>query len=211
MRFSPPFIGRIRCCRAMLLAVAVVALAATGVAAGHPKPSPVPTSWELDFEPGPLRLYVDRATGDAYWYFTYTVTNDTGADRIWAPELVLLTDEGEILESGDGVPVEITEDIMDLLGNDLLEQQNQIIGDIFVGEENARDGIVVWPARDLTVNELSLFISGISGETARVQHPITGESYVLRKTLQRDYLIPGNASAKVGKAIDLVDQRWILR
>jgi len=211
MRSSVLLIGRFCRRRAIVWAALAVVLLAAGVTAGHPTPSAVPKSWELAFDPGPLRLYVDRQTGDAYWYFTYMVTNDTGADRIWAPELVLLTDRGEILESGRDVPVEITTAIMNLLGNDLLERQNQIIGDIFVGEEHAREGLAVWPARTLDVNELSLFISGISGETARVQHPITGESFVLRKTLQRDYLIPGNASAKVNEPIDMVSERWILR
>lgn len=198
-------------CLAAAAAVLAALVLAKSTGAGYPKPSPVPQSWELDFEPGPLRLYIDRPSGRAFWYFTYVVTNGSGNDRVWAPQFTLFTDAGEILESGEDVPPVIARDLIDLLGNDLLETQSQVIGDVFEGPEHARDGIVVWPARNLDVNEMSLFIAGISGETARVTHPMTGESLVLRKTLQRDYLIPGNAAALSSDPVELVSQRWILR
>ncbi len=193
------------------LALLAATLFATIAAAGYPKPAPVSRSWELDFEPGPLRLYLDRQTGESYWYFTYVVSNESGADRIWAPQFTLFTDTGKILESGRDVPPDITTELIELLGNDLLEQQNEAIGDVFQGPEHAIDGIVIWPARNLKVNEISLFIAGVSGETARVMHPISGESIVLRKTLQRNYLIPGNAAALGSEPVRLVDERWILR
>ena len=61
------------------------------------------------------------------------------------------------------------------------------------------------------VNEISLFIAGISGETARITNPLTNEDVLLRKTLQRDYLIRGDARARGSKPIELVRQEWILR
>lgn len=197
--------------RRRFVALATLFLLATvAMAAGYPKPAAVPRSWELDFQPGELRLYFDT-TGAAYWYFSYTVTNNTGGDRIWAPKFTLMTDTGDILDSGDGVSPYVTEQIMKLLGNDLLEQQNQIIGDLLQGEEHARDGLVIWPATNLNVNEMSLFIAGLSGETARVVNPATNETKVLRKTLQRDYLIPGSAAARGSDPVDLVKESWILR
>jgi hypothetical protein len=197
--------------RRRLTALASLFLLATAaLAAGFPKPAAVPRSWELDFQPGELRLYFD-STGAAYWYFTYVVTNNTGGDRIWAPQFTLLTDTGDILDSGDGVSPYVTEQIIRLLDNELLEQQNEIIGDLLQGEEHARDGLVVWPATNLNVNEISMFIAGLSGETARVVNPATGESKVLRKTLQRDYLIPGSAAARGSEPVDLIEESWILR
>jgi hypothetical protein len=181
------------------------------VALGYPKPAAVPYRWELTFEPGDLRLYVDESTGDSYWYFTYTVTNRTDKDQLWAPKLTLMTDEGEILDAGKGVPTRVTEDLLELLNNPLLEDQNEVIGDIFRGRENAKEGLVVWPARNLTVNQMSLFIAGISGETARVKNPVTHEEVILRKTLQRDYLIPGDSTARGSKPIDLESEGWIMR
>jgi len=182
-----------------------------GTAQAFPKPATVPYRWQFDFEAGPLRLYQDRVDGAYYWYFTYQLVNRTGGDQIWAPNLDLFTDTGEILRAGGRVPGRVEEDIRDLLGNPLLEVQNEVIGDVFQGLEHAKDGLAVWPAGRVDVNEMSLFIGGLSGETARVKNPVTGREHILRKTLQRNYLIRGDSVSRGSKAIELVDQAWILR
>jgi hypothetical protein len=189
--------------------LAVLAVACSAIA--YPKPAPVPYKWELQFEPGELRLWQDKESGKHYWFFTYTVTNRTGKDQLWAPKLTLFTDGGEILEAGREVPTRITESLLNLLGNELLQDQNEVLGEIFQGRENAKEGLVIWPAKNLNVNQMSLFIAGISGETARVKNPVTSEEVILRKTLQRDYLVPGNAAARGTKPVDLVTETWILR
>lgn len=192
---------------ALLMSLAVVC----AVVGGYPKPAPVPFRWELEFEPGELRLYIDPTTTDPFWYFTYTITNRTGKDQLWAPSFVLYSDAGDLLQSGRDVPTRITEELMAMLGNRLLEDQNSIIGDILQGRENAREGLVIWPARNLKVNEISMFIAGLSGETARVKNPINDHEVILRKTLERDYLLAGDALARGGKAVDFVEQQWIMR
>ncbi|MHC5023845.1 MAG: hypothetical protein ACYTGG_08025 [Planctomycetota bacterium] len=189
---------------AALLAVAQVTLA-------YPKPAPVPYRWELNFKAGDLRLYLDESTGDYYWYFVYEVTNRTGRDQLWAPSFVLFTDAGQILRSGDDVPARVTRELLELLGNPLLQEQTAVIGTIRQGRENLIEGLAVWPARRLDVNEQSLFIAGISGETARVQNPATGEDVILRKTLQRDYLIPGEAVGRSSRPVEVAGERWIMR
>jgi len=191
---------------------AALVLLATGLAAAYPVPASIPFRWEFKFEPGALRLYVESESGQSYWYMTYKVTNRTGRDRIWAPKFTLFTDAGEILESGKNVPTDITNEILDLLRSRFLETQNDVIGDLLEGPENAREGLVVWPARVLNVNELSVFIAGISGETTRVRNPMEpNEQIILYKTLQRDYLIPGDALARGTTPVDLVQERWIFR
>jgi hypothetical protein len=195
--------------RLALAALAILALSM--VAAGYPKPAPVPYRWELNFDAGPLRLYVDPHGSGAYWFFTYTVTNRTGKDQLWAPRFTLFTDAGEILDSGRDVPTRVTDDLLDLLANPYLLDQNMAIGDILQGRENAREGLVVWPARNLKVTEMSLFIAGISGETARVKNPVNGNEVLLRKTLQRDYIIPGDAGARGTRPVQLVYETWVMR
>lgn len=177
----------------------------------YPKPSPYPVQWELEFKPGDLRLYVDPQSGQPYWYFTYIVTNRTGDDQVWAPSFTLFTDAGQILPSGRDVPTRVTENLLELLDNEFLESQNQIIGEIFQGRENAREGLLLWPARELDVTEVKLFIAGLSGETAEVRDPITGDRVILRKTLQRNYVMPGNINLRRSEAARFVDQTWILR
>ncbi len=191
--------------------LSVGTLAIAGVAAGYPKPATVPYRWQLDFDAGDLRIYVDQESSDAYWYCTYQVTNRTGKDQVWAPRFTLFTDAGEIMVSGREVPARVTADLLELLGNELLESQNEAIGDLLQGSEHARDGLVVWPARDTSVNEMKMFVRGLSGESARIKNQATAEEVVLYKTLQRDYLVPGDALARGNDPIGLVSERWILR
>ena len=207
MPLSMPAFAAFRSVALAALAILIV----TCTVGAYPKPSQVPYRWELQFDAGDLRLYVDPIDGAVYWSFNYTVTNHTDGDQIWAPSFVLFTDTGEIIRSGVGVPMRVEEDICSLLGNPLLETQNEIIGDIFQGREHAKDGLVVWRAGSTNVNELSLFIAGISGETARVNHPITGHGVILRKTLQRDYLIRGSALARGSRPVEFLKQGWVLR
>lgn len=193
-------------------AIAAAALLATALSASaYPKPAPVPYRWELNFEAGDLRMYRDDATGARYWYFTYTVTNRTGKDQLWTPSFVLFTDTGDVMPAGRNVPSNVADDILKMLKNQFLEDQNQIIGDIRQGKENAKEGLVVWPASNLSVHEVSMFVAGISGETARVKSPATGGEVILRKTLQRNYLISGDASKRGSEPVELVDETWILR
>lgn len=197
------------------LAAIVALLVSVSAVFAYPKPHQVPLRWELDFEPGELRLYVDRDAqpGDpvAYWYFTYKVVNNTGQERWWAPQFTLYTDQGEILNSGESVPPQIEQELITLVGNDLLERQNQAIGKIFTGERNAIEGLVAWPADNLNITELSLFVSGISGESAQVENPMTGEKETLVKTLERSYQVPGNPVARRDEPATLVEQRWVMR
>lgn len=204
---------------ACVIAAGLVAIACTAAAflpaartfAQHPTPSAVPLRWELAFEPGPLRTYVDPVEGTAYWYMPYVVTNLTGQDQTWAPEFVLFADTGEILRSGEGVPSRVEERLRELLGNPLLETQNEIIGDIRQGREHARDGLAVWPLRRTRLTEFSVFIGGISGETARIVNPVTGAPVILRKSLERRYRVPGDPLARGSTPVELVSERWVMR
>jgi len=194
-----------------IAAAALAVVAAAGTAMAYPRPTPGAPRWELVFEPGDLRLYVDPVADQAYWYLTYEVTNRTGRERVWAPSFILFTDAGEIVASGRGVSTRVAMDIHELLGNELLENQNEIIGEIFHGREHAKEGLVIWRADELDVTEVSMFVAGISGETATINNPITGEVVVLRKTLQRDYIVPGDALARGSRPVEPVRHRWVMR
>ena len=194
-----------------IAAASLAVVAAAGTALAHPTPSPGSPRWELVFEPGDLRLYVDPVADQAFWYLTYEVTNRTGRERVWAPSFILFTDAGEIVASGRGVSTRVAMDIHELLGNELLENQNEIIGEIFHGREHAKEGLVIWRADELDVTEVSVFVAGISGETATINNPITGEIVVLRKTLQRDYIVPGDVLARGSRPVEPVRHRWVMR
>ena len=161
-------------------------------------------AWTLGFKPGALRLYTDPIDGAKYWYFTYQVTNTTGEDRMFAPRAELFTDKGEIVRSGRRVPTEVTRRLRGLLQNPLLEDENQIIGELRQGKEHARDGLLIWAATDLDSNDLTIFVTGLSNATDRVNHPVTGDEVVLRKALRLDYRISGNPGERGSDAVDSV-------
>jgi hypothetical protein len=193
---------------AVTAALSLLVLAAAAVA--YPRPSAVPIRWELKFEPGDLRLFVNDNDGRVFWYFTYKVTNLTDREQTWAPEFTLYTDDGRIMVSGRDVPGEVTQELLDLLANPHLRQQNELIGEIRQGPLNALEGLVIWPAQDMVVTEVAMFVAGISGDTASIRLP-DGTTAVLRKTLHRQYIAPGNILAHTRSPMELVHQQWIFR
>ncbi|MCW5776615.1 MAG: hypothetical protein KIS87_09270 [Phycisphaeraceae bacterium] len=204
----------------LLLLAALAASASVAAAFAAPEPAPVPKRWQLDLKPGPLRVASVDLPGEgprAFFYLTYAVVNHTGEELDLVPSFELATDEGEVLLSGVGVPETATRDIMARLRDPLLEDQIAIIGRIQQGVENARHGIVIWPANDLKVDEIKVFAAGFSGEneTITLTHPRTGEErrLVFRKTLMLAYAVPGDLRLEIQKSRPLteVNRRWIMR
>lgn len=182
--------------------------------AAPPQPAPVPSRWQLDIRPGPLRVTTvnvpDRGPR-AFFYFTYEVVNNTGQDLLFAPSFELATDDGELLRSGRNVPAAVVRTIMDRLENPYLEDEIRIIGILQQGRENARDGLVIWPAEDLDVDEVKVFAKGFSGETRTVTRPDNGEEVVLYKVLMLTHTVPGNIAGRGSAPLERVEERWILR
>jgi hypothetical protein len=173
-----------------------------GNPAGVIRSSSRASDWQVDFRPGALRLFVDGTTGEKYWYFTYKVVNRTGVDRLWAPRFEFFSDRGEIKVSGKQVPTKVTDSLLEMLGNPLLQDQNRILGDLLIGEENAKEGLVVWPAGDADITELTIFVTGASGKVRKVPDAKTRELKAERWTLRFNYLVPGDAVARGSEAVE---------
>jgi len=179
-----------------------------------PQPAPVPKRWQLDLRPGPLRVATVEVEGEgprAFFYFTYTVVNNSGRDLLLAPSFELATETGVILRSGRGVPSEVTQELLERLNNPFLQDEVSIIGTIQQGEEFARDGLVVWPAESLKDDEIMIFAEGFSGETRVVRRPDTGEEVVLRKTMMLHHHAPGDITVFGDAPLERIERRWILR
>ena len=185
------------------------------LAAAYPRPARVSSRPQVDFTPGAVRMF-NTPDGQHYWYLIYDVVNTTGQDRTWAPSLTLFTDRGEVLRDSEGVSRRVHHAVMEHIGDPLLESKVAIIGTLRQGLGHARRGMAVWPAARTDVNELRIFVEGISPETAVVEHPVTGEPVTLRKNLYLHYLIPGEAAAR-GDAPIMVhpgyagEEHWVLR
>jgi len=172
-------------------------------------PEPAPGQWQLEFIPGDLRVYTDPQTNQHFWYFTYKVVNRTGQDRWWAPKFELLEDDGRLRRSGQSVDPIIMKRVEALIGNRLIADQYQVLGEIKQGEEHAKEGFVVWSEDDLRATELHLFIRGMSSEMQKVQTK-TGE-VMMHKTLKLDYRVPGDAADRGGEPVPCEQREWILR
>lgn len=192
---------------------------AVGVMTGMvPQPDPAPRRWQLDLDVGPMRLATIDVEGKgprAWWYLTFEVENNSGRDQFFVPAFELATDEGEVVRAGRGVPGGVFRQLLDQLNDPLLADQFSVQGLLLQGEENARRGLVVWPATDLDANELSVFFVGFSGENQRyrVRDPESGElrEFTLRKTYRVDFCIPGEIRNRGSRPFQVCGERWIMR
>jgi hypothetical protein len=218
-RFAP-LSGRFLAIPVLMVAgLAVVAATWTAPAAiAAPEPAPIPKRWQLDIKASPLRMALVQTPNGAarsYFYMTYLVTNNTASDILFAPAFELTTDEGVVLRSGRDVPFEVTKAIIERLGNPMLEDQIGIVGNLLRGEENAKEGVVIWPMPTHHCNELAVYAAGFSGETATMElpNPQTGEleRKLLRKTLMLRYRAPGEFDAAFGSPLEPYETRWIMR
>lgn len=179
---------------------------------------PAGETWQLDFKPGPLRVYVDPFSGDAFWYLTYEVGNRSGRERMWAPRFELQTDAGQVKPSGQGVSRLVTEDLQRILSSSRSERrtetvldQNQMIGPVLAGPEHVREGLVIWRLEDPTVTELTIYVSGVTNHRETVSHPETGAPVVLRRARALQFATPGELVLLEGRPIEAQSQAWVLR
>jgi hypothetical protein len=205
----------------VLIAIAAAGLAVTlptAVApAAAPEPAPIPVRWELDLNVGPLRVANVRVPGEGdrlFYYLTYSVGNFSGRDLLFAPSWELATDE-TLARSGRGVPLEVTDELLLRLDNPLLTDETRILGTIQQGEENIREGLVVWPVEGIYTDEVTVYATGFSGEnyTLRVRDAETGRParVVLRKTMMLRHETPGEIRDSGPRPLQRVETRWIMR
>ena len=199
----------------MMFVAGIAAVLLASAVSAYPRPSRVSSRPEVNFQPGPLRMYTDD-DGSHYWYLVYDVVNMSGEDRTWAPSVVLFTDRGEVLRDGAGVSRRVNQAILEHVGDPLLEPKVAIIGVLRQGGGHARRGMIVWPADRTDVNELRVFVQGMSPETAIVPNPVTGDPVTLRKNLYLHYLVSGDPISRGDTAIGLhpdytAEEHWVFR
>lgn len=193
----------------------VAAVVLTGMA---PEPNPVPQRWQFDVRVGDLRFAkFETADGQlkGYFFLTYRVVNNTKEDLLLAPLFELATENGDVVRSGRDVPQAVTRKVMAEVDNPLAQDQISILGTLLQGEENGREGVVIFSAPDMSARELTVFATGFSGETAAYESKDakTGKTKkeLLRKTLSLTYRLPGDVMTRVNEAMPLFEQRWVMR
>lgn len=203
----------------VLLVIAFALLAPASVQAQVPEPLPVTNRWALDYKPGPLRLTSIEVDGkpQLFLYHTYEVRNFDKTELRLVPSLTLMSDQGFVQTSGQGVPAVVVRTLLDRLKDPLLHDQISVIGPIKRGEEHARRGLAIWPVLDSDPDELRIFAAGFSGEseTVTMTDPRTGaeKELVFRKTRQLRFLVPGElrADSYGDRPLTQLGARWIMR
>ncbi len=212
-----------RKCLLMLLLTALIG------AAGHaaPQPAIAPVKWELHFRySDPERIAVmvpGRSEPVVYWYMLYTVENRTGEDRDFYPIFTIVTDTFNVVDSEVGVSPEAFRAIQRRWNDPLLLPASRISGKLLVGEDRARHGVAIWPDFDPRAREFTVFVSGLSGETTQLVNPAFDATrpagprnprvFILRKTLEIPYRLPGGVEAR-GQAVPQRLSRqpqWVMR
>ena len=200
----------------VMLAAALAMLIGSGKgrALAYPEPAIVASSWSLAFtlaEPATIAVPDVHGSTRWYWYVAYQVANHSGDDRRFIPEFTIATDRGHIISAGRKVPGAVFRAIKAELKNPLLESPTQIVGKILQGEDFAKEGVAIWPVPDQDVDEFSLFVSGLSGETATIRNPLTGDEVLMRRTLMLTYATPGNNPNPQDQSVILTARREVMR
>jgi hypothetical protein len=219
--------------RPLVLAFSTFVLLLAGstarAAADFPKPSPYPTAWELKFTHGvPKRIVVDVPTSPvplAYWYVTYTVTNNTDKEQQWLPSFELLTENGQIVRANVNIPKKVFDTIKLNEHSKYLEPITTITGTIRLGEAESRDGVAIWPEPMPRMGRFSIFVSGLSGEAVTLKNingkfekvenaeemKNTKDLIILRKTLQLNFFIRGDEVYPGEDEVNTEPEQWIMR
>ncbi len=184
-------------------------------AQAYPEPAIVSPSWALDFTfdtPRPIAFTDVDGSTRWYWYMTYKVVNNTDEDRLLVPEITIATDTGQILPANHGVPATVFNQIKQQEGNPLLESPMEVVGEILQGEDYAKESVAIWPAFVDDVDQVTVFVAGLSGENTTIQDPATGEPVLLRRTTMLIFDTPGNHPVNPQKQpIELVEQTDVMR
>lgn len=155
-----------------------------------PEPSTIPVAWELGLEPSQmLRIQAD---GRTYWYMLYTVTNNTGQDIDFLPEIVRVSEiETEVpADKVSQQPDQASRLIVDpaIVGLNARVYQAiaqrharthafmvtpvEAIGRLLQGRDNARTSVAVFKELDPRVSKFTIYFGGLSGEKIVKPNPM---------------------------------------
>ena len=101
-------------------------------AVSAPQPKVVSSDRELKIKYQVPQAVLLRVPGEVqarvFWYMLYTVTNQTGQDRIYVPNFVLYTDSGQILHGAQSVSPSVFQAIELRYHNPLLDDVGAMTG-----------------------------------------------------------------------------------
>jgi len=153
------------------LAASMAGGPSTVMAFPEPSIAGLALQWRYEFEDDRLGcIAVPTLEGgmDYYWYFRYTVENNSGQDRFYAPEFEIITDNSsEIITANKSIPPQVYEAVLTRLQDPKVMRPAQVVGKFGQGVTNAKDSVAVWPNPKKHFDQMTIFVAGLSGEEQR--------------------------------------------
>ncbi len=219
--------------RLVLLIVAVAAgLAGMAAAGDFPQPSAVPITWELEFQAldviKPIRVTLPGENHPTtFWYLRYRITNNTGEDRQFIPSFDLCTNTGHLFTDRTLVPKAVYDAIKALYNQPLLQDVAGMTGKLLQGDDNAKEGVAIWPDFDHEAGFATVYVGHLSGEEQVIKLPApiemtsigpdgkpttrVSDEVAVYKQLELTYAVPGEAAGRFITPAQLVKKRWVMR
>ncbi len=200
-----------------------VLLSSLCLAAPKPAVVPGPGKWTLQAKfLHPQQIVVQTSPNgrkERFWYVILSVVNNTHKDVNFYHQCDLMTDTFQVLPAGKGVPPEVFKHIKARYKEvyPFLEELGQTDHRLLQGEDNARDIAIIWSDFDPKAQSVKLFLTGLSNETAVIEHPVAkNESgnpakVYLRKTIELSYEIKGDSVLRSDADMVYKGKRWIMR
>ncbi|MDD5135567.1 MAG: hypothetical protein PHP01_09185 [Phycisphaerae bacterium] len=206
------------------LFLAVVLLAsAWACAAPEPAIIPAPSHWTLNVvftQPQQITVKIPgERKPQRFWYLIITVTNTSEIDVPFYPACELMTDTFQIIPAYRDTRNVVFEKIKTRHKKKYPFLESLEFGDskILQGQDNTKDLAIIWPDFDVKAKNISLFLAGLSNETAVVEHPTAKdangapEKLYLRKTLELQYSIGGDESLRSSGTLAFKGKNWVMR
>lgn len=173
--------------------------------------------WDFQFQFRlPQRVVMTGPDGEeaAYWALLYTVTNPDKVAHEFVPQAVMFTDVGKVVP--DGLYPAVLEKLRERYNLRELANSVAMMGELKAGEDEARDGVFIFPEADPGMDRFKIFVTGLSGEFVVRVIPATSEGeepreIALRKTMQLVFDFPGDEVDLDADKVYLVEQKWIWR
>jgi len=191
-----------------------------------PKPAVVQRNgqWTVDVRYSqPMQITV-RLAGQQqpqrFWYTILTLTNNTIQEEIpLYLDCQIVTDTFKTVPAGKGVRKEVFDQIKAKHQGQypFLESMDYKDNQLRKGADNTRDIVIIWPEFDPAAKQVSLFIAGLSNETATVKHPVAKDTQgkpaevYLQKTLQLLYSNTTDSVLRSQAVLNPVRQDWVMR
>ncbi len=206
--------------------LAATLLVVSSVAVGYPEPKVVQKvgQWTLDVKysvPEQITLQLpNQKKPQRFWYIILSATNETSLEEAELyPLCRLITDTFQVIDADKRVPISVFNAVKRKHQGSypFLESLDFKDHRVARGEDNTRDFAIIWPDFDPKARQISLFVGGLSNETAVVKHPKFKDKdggpkkIFLQKTLQLKYAVAGDEKLRSTVTMKKPKQSWVMR